>query len=733
MRRRLRRIAGTVLAIAAGLVALAVLAVYLSDPKIRDHGPFARRHAGADVFTFDRIPHGRTLSDDEIDGYATRLLAEMTLEEKVHQMSGDSWYPDLAVLVWSKKYNDTAIPSGENRRLAIPPILFSDGPNGVVMGHSTAFPVAMARAASWDRQVQRLVGRAIGEELRAGGANFYGGVCINLLRHPGWGRALETLGEDPFLVGEMAAPMVEAIQRHNVIACIKHYALNSIEEDRQTIDVRADERTLREVYLPQYLRAIEAGAWAVMSSYNRVNGDYASENRWLLTDVLRTDWNFQGIVMSDFFSGVHETAAAALAGLDIEMPLPLVFGRPLMAAVRAGTVPESVIDAAVQRILATKVRFFTRPDPEPYAPSQVASPEHRALAQAVAEQSLVLLKNDGPVLPLDPASLHTVLVVGRLGDTVNLGDHGSSRVYPPTGSSPLAGLRDVLGAGVHVAWDDGSDRMRAAAAARAAEAVVIVAGLDWHDEGEYIPQLGLGGDRRALDLHPQDVALIHAVALANARTIVVLEGSSAITMEAWRSEVPAILHAFYPGMEGGRAIARILVGQVNPSGKLPFTIPADPWWLPPFTPGAPTAEYDYYHGYTLAEKVGVTPAFPFGFGLSYTTFSYAGLHAAVTADGMVACTVDVTNTGRRPGAEVVELYVGFPRSPVDRPLKLLRGFEKLMLQPGETRTVRFDVPVGRLGYWDTTAHAWAINPAYDIYVGGSSRTTDLLEASVTVE
>ena len=434
MLRRLWRLLRALLIVAAGLIGAAALAAYFSNPKLRDTGRFARSHAGPGVFTFDQIPRGRILTDEVIDGFATRLMREMTLDEKVHQMSGDSWYPDLVPLVIWKKYNDTPIPSGGNQRLAIPAIRFSDGPNGVVMDHSTAFPVAMARAASWDRDLQRGVGDAIGQELRAGGANFYGGVCINLLRHPAWGRSLETLGEDPYLLGEMAAPMVQAVQRHNVIACIKHYALNSLEEDRQTVDVRASNRTLREVYLPQYRRAIDAGAWAVMSSYNKVNGDHASESHWLLTDVLRRDWGFRGIVMSDFFSGVHDTRKAALAGLDVEMPLPVVFGRPLVAAVQSGEVPEAAVDASVRRILTAKIRFFTRPDPERYAPSQVASPAHVALAGQAAERSLVLLKNDGGLLPLDPARLRRVAVIGRLADTLDLGDRGSSRVYRRAGS-----------------------------------------------------------------------------------------------------------------------------------------------------------------------------------------------------------------------------------------------------------------------------------------------------------
>jgi beta-glucosidase len=563
---------------------------------------------------------------------------------------------------------------------------------------------------------------------------------VNLLRHPGWGRAQETYGEDPYLLGEMAAIMIEGVQRHNVMACVKHFALNSIEESRQVVDVRVDERTLREVYLPHFQRAVAAGVAAVMSSYNRVNGDYAAENRHLLREILKEDWGFAGFVLSDFFTGVHDGAAAANAGLDLEMPVTRVYGAKLLDAVTRGEVPRERIDEAVRRILRRKVFYATRPDPQEYHRRLVRAPEHAALAREAAEKSMVLLKNEDGTLPFAKSQVRTLAVLGRLADGAdNLGDHGSSRVYPPAIVTPVAGLREYLGPGVRVVHELGTDMARVRQLAREADAVVVVAGFDHLDEGEHIPQKpegDRGGDRKRLGLLPEEEAVIRAVSALNRRTAVVLVGGGAILMEEWRSEAPAILMAFYPGQEGGRALARLLFGEVSPSGKLPFTIPADPAVLPPFDPRAERVEYGYYHGYTLLEKKGVEAAFAFGFGLGYTRFAYRDLRLdaeEISPDGSLEVSAEVKNVGGRAGEEVVQLYVGFPASAVDRPVKLLRGFDKVALDPGETRTVRFTLRARDLAYWDTAAGAFRVEAApYEVLVGGSSRPADLLAAPFRV-
>jgi beta-glucosidase len=716
------------------------LYIWLSYPKLATDSVFVRP-AGHDVFKFTDIPHGRELTPQEVNQYTDKLLSEMTLKEKVHQMSGDSWLWDSVRLltVEKLKYNDRPIPAGNNRRLEIPPIMFSDGPRGVIMGHSTCFPVAMARGASWDVDLQRRVGNAIGQEIRAQGGNFYGGICINVLRHPAWGRAQETYGEDPYLLGEMGVALMQGVQHNNVMGCAKHYDMNSIELSRFNVNVNADERTLREVYLPQFKRLVDAGVASVMSSYNKVRGDSCGENAYLLRKVLKEEWGFQGFVMSDFYEGVHDGDKAAKAGLDVEMPSPIQFGKPFLAAVETGKVPRAVIEEAARRILRRKIKYLTRPDPMHYDASMIVSKEHTDLAREVAEESMVLLKNQGGVLPLDKSKLKTLAVIGRLANVADTGDHGSSRVYPPYVVTPLAGLEHYLGASANVTYEDGSNLALARQAAKKADAVVIVAGYDYQDEGEYIPQLPppeRGGDRTSLKLHPDEVELIQAVAPENPRTIVVLVGGSAIMMEEWKQKVNAILMAWYSGMEGGTALARILFGDVNPSGKLTVTIPSDPAQLPPFDPHADSVEYGYYHGYALADQKGYKPAFPFGYGLSYTTFKYSNLRLSapqLAPDGALAVTVDVTNTGPRAGKEVVELYAGFPHARVDRPVKLLRGFTKAALAPGEKKTVAFTVHASDLAYYDPQAAAWRVEPVeHEILVGGSSRPADLLKATFRV-
>ena len=614
VRRALRLGARIALGLAAFLIVGLTAVSWWTHPKRTTDSVFVRP-AGPDFFKLADLPRGPELGEAAVEGYVNRLLRPMSLEEKVHQMSGDTWLLDLVRIptIDRFKYNDRPIAAGGNSRLLIPPLLFSDGPKGVVLNHSTAFPVAMARGASFDRGLEARVADAIGQELRAQGANLYGGVCINLLRHPGWGRAQETYGEDPYLLGEMAVAAIRGVQNHNVMACVKHFALNSIEESRNTVDVRVDERTLREVYLPHFERAVAAGVACVMSAYNRVNGDYCGENAYLLRKVLKEDWGFRGFVISDFFRGVYDGAKAANAGLDVEMPWTRAYGQQLIQAVEKGQVPRERIDDSARRILRLKVFYASRPDPQPYGPELVRSAAHLELAREVAEKSMVLLKNEGAILPFEQSSVRTLAVMGGRADAENLGDHGSSRVYPPRVVTPLDGLREHLGSGTRVVYERGTDAARVRQLAREADAVVLVVGLDHRDEGEWIPEKGeadRGGDRRSLALPLADAELIRAACALNRRTAVVLIGGSAITMEEWRNEAPAILMAFYPGMEGGKALARILFGDVSPSGKLPFTIPGDPSWLPPFDPKAERVEYGYYHGYTLAEKNGCRARVP---------------------------------------------------------------------------------------------------------------------------
>jgi len=679
------------------------------------------------------------LTPAEIEERAHALLAEMTLREKIKQMSGDEPFLSGGIKM-ARAYNTEPIPAGENLRLGIPGIRFSDGPRGVVMYHSTCFPVSMARGASWDIELEERIGDAIGVEARAQGANYFGGICINLLRHPGWGRAQETYGEDPYHLGEMGAALVRGVQRH-IMACVKHYACNSIERSRFRVNVQADERTLHEVYLPHFRRCIEAGAASVMSAYNKVNGVYCSHSHHLLTQILKEAWGFDGFVISDFVFAVHDGQAAALAGLDVEMPFTQHYGRRLERLVRRGTVPEAVIDAAVLRILRQKLRFSRVGEPERYRQDAVAGPAHRALAREAAEKSAVLLQNDPvdghPLLPIGPDA-QRIAVFGALADTPNTGDSGSSKVRPPEVITPLEGLRRRA-AGREVAYCTASDPAQIAKAAQDSDMAIVVVGYTHADEGEYVSAVPLiakakGGDRLELTLAARDEALILAVAAANPRTVVILEGGSALVTEAWREQVPAIMMIWYPGMEGGNALANLLFGDANPSGKLPCVFPRSADQLPFFDPHADEITYDRYHGYRLMDRRGEKPAFAFGFGLSYTTFALDRAQVAPEAidiAGSWQVSARVRNTGARGGATVVQLYAEYPDSAYDRPLRELKGFRRVWLEPGEERRVTIDLPARALAVWDG---GWQVERCgYRLWLGLSSRLEELREVTCRVE
>ena len=687
------------------------------------------------------------MTEEEISAQVARILEAATLEEKVAMMSGHGFFAQMqesGSRLGSHPYRS----GGGCERLGVPAFYFTDGPRGVVRGESTCFPCTMARGASFDRDLERRIGEVMGIETRAQGCNLSGAVCVNLLRHPAWGRAQETYGEDPYHLGEMGAALAIGIQTHNVVATAKHLALNSIENARLKVDVRVDPRTLREVYLPHFKRIIDAGCASVMSAYNKVNGEFCGQNRELLTDILRGEWGFDGFVHSDWLLGVHQPYGAA-AGLDVENPEPINFGHKLIEAVKAGAIEPHVIDTACRRILTTLYRFSAAEDPlEAYTPDLVASAAHRAVAYEAALKSAVLLKN-ASVLPLDRSSIQRVAVAGRLASLINTGDRGSSNVHPPYAITQLEGLKEYLGESAVVLAGDESDPIAAARAAADADAAIVVIGYTAADEGEYIPgdigggggsrggterapRPGFAGDRNSLGLPPDQVALIRAIAGANLRTIVVVVAGSAVMMNEWIDAAPTVLQTFYSGMEGGRALAKLLFGDVSPSGKLPFTVPESANDLPFFDKNAATIEYGPYHGYTLMEKSGRAPAFAFGYGLSYSRFAYRALRARRTRDAIEA-QVSIANVGGVEADEIAQLYVGFPGRIVDRPKKLLRGFERVRLKPGEIRTIRFSVPIESIRYYDPATRSWRLEPGtHFVSVGGSSREQDLIRREVAI-
>lgn len=658
-------------------------------------------------------------NDNGLEARIKGLVARMTIEEKVAQMAGDGPIP-LAEggVLWGA-------PGVE--RLGIPPFIMADGPRGVApVEGATTFPVGMARGATWDPALERRIGAAMGRELRAAGGNVLLAPTINNLRHPGWGRSQETYGEDVQLLSQMAVAFIQGAQQY-VLASPKHYAANTIEDTRFQVDVTIDERTLREIYLPQFRAAIvEGGAAAVMTAYNSVNGQFSGENEQLLKQILKTEWDFNGFVMSDWVFGTQSTLGSARNGLDLEMPLARFYGDNLLAAVADGSVAESLVDEAVGRMVRKKLEFGLD-QPSGLDAGVVGGEEHLALARETAAAGAVLLKNDADTLPLNASALSRIVVVGVLADTANTGDRGSSNTRPAFVVTPLQGVQQLFGDAItveHIGKDvlDPADLERI----ESADAVIVVTGLTADDEGEGL--IG-AGDRLDLGLSRERVQLIRDVAGSNDRTIVVLQGGSAITMGEWLPDIEALLMVWYPGQMGGYAIADLLFGRANPSGKLPITFPTGQDQLPPFDNQSLLVTYDYFHGYRYLDRIGLTPEFPFGFGLSYTGFAIDNLSASrsrANAGDVVRFRVDVSNTGPAPGAEVVQLYVSYTGSAVERAELELAGFAKVMLDPGETKTVEIPVAVNNLAYYDITQKAWVLEALrHTVYAGTSSRDLPL--------
>ena len=697
------------------------------------------------------------------EGYAAlavELVGQMTLEEKIDQMYGEKMWqiPKLAI-GFLVKDRFPHVYVGENKRLHIPPWVLSDGPRGArVMDQDiksvTTFPVGMARGASWDIDLEERINEVIAAEMRANKVNYAATPCINLLRHPAWGRAQETYGEDPWLLGEFGVAAVKGIESQQVMACPKHFALNSLDNSRFVVDVTLDERALREVYLPHFKKTIQVGKPAsLMSAYNKVLGEYVANNKYLLNDILRDEWGFEGFVSSDWFQGTYDGIGSVKAGLDVEMPYQQVYKyKTLKKGIEEGEITEADIDKMVIRTLKTRLKYAFSDDEDKYPKEMISSDAHVALAKEAAEKSIVLIKNDG-VLPIEANKAKKVLVLGKISNMENTGDHASSNSTSLDIVTPFEGIRDInTGLGNKVELYDGPDVNIAAEKAKEADQVIIVVGYTFEEEGEYINlqddmgksakagkllgEKGIGGDRENLRLLPEDEALILKIAKSNKNVVVVYVGGSAINMNSWESEVSGIVFAWYSGMQGGAALANVLYGEVNPSGKLPFSIARNDEDYPYFNPYTLKIEYGYYHGYTLFDKKNIEVAYPFGYGLSYTTYSYDNLQVEETSlskEGRLMASIDVSNQGEVAGEEIVQLYIGFKNSSVDRPVKLLRAFDKVSLTPGETKTVELDVAIEDLAWYNPELKEWKIEAMeYELYVGPSSSESTLITDSFQV-
>ena len=679
---------------------------------------------------------------------AEKIVEKLTLEQKVSLMGGNidmqHMTPEMmaamseAMLSEENHYNVTPYAAGGLEEYNVPPMLFADGPRGVVCGNwkSTCFPVSMARGATFSPELEEKVGHCIGREVRAFGGNLFAGVCINLPYNPGWGRSQETYGEETYQIGQMGAALVRGVQDEDIMACVKHYAFNDMENARFKCSVTCDQRTEQEVYLPHFKDCVDAGAASIMSSYNRYNGVQCGHHNYLLNQVLKKEWDFDGFVMSDFCWGVRDTVEAANGGQDMEMMWTKEFGDRLVKAVEDGFVPEEKINQAATRIIRTILAFDK--DHKEYEMSVVGCPEHISVAKEAAEKGITLIKNDN-VLPLKKEETKKLALIGKLANTAIIGDHGSSWVRPPYVVTPEEGLKNI-NENCEVIFNDGSDIESAKKLAAEADAVVFVVGYNYDDEGEFISEEqadnytgAMGGDRKeSLGLHKDEIELLQQVGPVNAKSTAVLVGGNMIMMTEWYDCVNSVIMAYYPGMEGGTALAEIIYGDVNPSGKLPYVVPYKESDLPYVDWEATDQYYEYYHGYTRLEKNGVKPLVPYGFGLSYTTFDITEPKAAVEGDNLVV-SVKVKNTGAVDGDEVVQLYVGFENSAVDRPVKQLRGFKRVSVKAGEEVDVTITTPLEKLKWYNPVYRTWELEKmAYPIYVGSSAADEDLVKTEITI-
>ena len=616
----------------------------------------------------------------------------------------------------------------------MPNVRFVDGPRGVVAGSATCFPVSMARGATFDRELEEEIGKVIGAEVRAVGGNYFGGVCINLPRNPRWGRAQECYGEDQYHLGEMGAALTRGVQSQNVMACIKHFALNSIENARFKADVQISRRALHEVFLPHFKRCIEEGAASVMGAYNKVLGEQASESGFLLRDILRDKWGFEGFTLSDFLWAVKDGVKGVKGGMNIEMPCFCRYIEDIPKALADGQLEMADLDEAVGYILRTIYYYETRKDPQEYGEDILACDRHVQVAKRAAQESMVLLKNEGGILPFDKAKTEKIVVLGVLGDIENIGDHGSSKVHPYYTVTPFKGLMKKMPR-AQILYSDGKDIEKAKKLAADADAVVIVAGYIHSDEGEFLADRSdiaeMGGDRVSMRLHQRDIDLIEGVKGICKNTVVSIVGSSAILIDEWEKDIPAVIFSFYSGMEGGNALADILFGDVCPSGKLPYTVAYSEEDYPYFDPDCEEITYEYYHGYCKMEKEGKKVLYPFGYGLSYTEFAFGRPEAEVFAD-TAKISISLKNTGSMAGAEVVQLYVGCEGSKVDRPVKVLKDFARVELAPGEETKVSLSVSKKDMAYFDEDKDAFVTEDIqYIAYVGNCSAKEALQKVEFT--
>jgi len=787
------------------------------------------------------------------------LLNRMTLEEKVEMLEGEGFNSPV------------------NERLGIPPLNMTDGPIGVRWGKATAFPASVSMASTWDTDLIYKVGKAIGKETKARDRNVLLGPCICIHRVPHGGRNFESYGEDPYLTSRMTVSFVKGVQSENVIATAKHYVCNNQEYNRFRVDVKVDERTLHEIYLPAFKAAIvEGGCLSVMAAYNRVNGHYCCANTYLLKDILKEKWNFKGFIMSDW-GAVHSVIPTLYAGLDIEMPTAGYLQKnAVLQAVQGELIRKEEIDDKVRRMLRTM--FATGIFDCELDKGAINTPEHQKLALKVAQEGTVLLKNEKNILPLNKEKINKIAVIGPNAKEAIIGGGGSSNVDPFYSVSILDGLKNKLGENIEIIYERGlfkekmiqpieTSYLRPPKEKKgekgllgqyfnntAFEGKPVISRIDkqinfdfdsdstdkrlnkdefsiiwtgkllpsssgkyiigtssddgtylylngkrivnnWGPHGvvtktdtvelkknksydikvEYFENIGgasvvlgwrkleeekadkektaidkaitaaknsdvaivcvgvrehEGGDREKLTLPIEQVNLIKNIASVNKNVIVVINGGAAVLMNDWLDKVPGLIAAWYPGQEGGNALADIILGEVNPSGKLPTTF-IKKWEDSPAYGNYPEKEGEVHYeegifvGYRHFDKEKIEPLFPFGYGLSYTTFKYSDLKINknnIKEDETLKISLTIENTGKRAGAEIVQLYIQDVKSNVERPVKELKGFKKIFLKPGEKMKISFELDKNDLSFYDIARKNWiAEKGKFKVLIGNSSK------------
>ncbi len=651
------------------------------------------------------------------------LLSRLTLEEKIDMLGGVEGFCIRP-----------------NERLGIPKIKMSDGPLGVRnYGEATAFPAGIAMAATWNPGLMSKVGEMVGREARSKGVHIMLSPGLNIHRAPMCGRNFEYFGEDPYLAGRMAVAYVQGVQSQGVVATVKHFAANNQEYGRHRVSSDMDERTLQEIYLPAFRAAVVEGkAGAVMSAYNLLNGVYCSSNAHLLNDILKGQWKFDGLVMSDW-GAAHDGIASLNAGLDLEMPSGKFMNREtILPALQTGHIMESAIDDKIRRLLRVMFRFgfFDRDQVDRTIPLYPA--ESRKAALQAAREGIVLLKNEDGLLPLDRAAEQTIAVIGPTAFPPVTGGGGSSRVTPFQAVSFLEGIARAAGEKIKVLYHPGpkiagplvkdtalSQQLIAESGkiASLAEVVVLCLGFNQDTEQE--------GADRPFDLPREQRLLLEEVAGANRKVIVVLTAGGNVKMADWLDRVKAVIHTWYPGQEGGTALAEILFGDINPSGKLPVSF--ERRW-------EDNATYNSYYdddkdnrvryaegiflGYRHYDKNHIEPLFPFGYGLSYTTFEYSNLRLEpkrISPGQKIKVSFDIKNTGKREGAEVAQLYIRDVESSEPRPVKELKGLAKVFLKPGAMTRVEVELGESELSFYSANKNKWIAEPGeYEVMVGRSS-------------